>query len=1587
MPLPLPTAQPKAPGGDDDEFWEASSNFPEDGSPSKRRDAVARRAFKGPLEHACWPDPDPQVGSSENVLADDVSRLSATPVDRIFYIRCIDDVKRVLAYALQRGLHVSPRGTKHCMGGQAIARDGCIVDMSLMRKMSYDVDKQLVTTESGAVWADLIKYLNQFGMSPRTMQSYSTFSVGGCISANAHGITTDFSMSECVESFLLITWDGTEVICRRDAEGVPGELYRLAIGGFGLFGVIVEVTMRVNTNCHLFCECLQVGVQEFVDMYQSAQEDEDVEIKLARLNIIDTDRIDFFVFRRAQRSDQRTVTVLTREPRVMSTTSRLMYKWLYPSLKEARYALEARTGVAIDWSGADERNLLMYESAEPLAMLYEPLWRVDDTFILQEYFVPRSNFKKWITLTKSIYAELARHDKLVLINTTIRFVWHDKDVCLPYACEEGSFAFVLYYRLPRTTECEAELHRFQSLFNQVTLKLGGSFYLCYRHHHTHDEMLQAYPRLPEFASKKERYDPKGLFHSLFFAEYGVPHCTSSYRELLGRAEPEPLLPAPLSSFASIEAKADGAFMPPRVEERRCDSYRKLVGDPQLRMEFKDGFLKQIFSVMDNEQLYRLILKSARNPQNKTDIEVYRALQRELGKLGGALHEATKVWRSIMQLSAQKKELVRETASILSRLGKMGEVHNYVSVGDHGKMVGAFREFIGMRGEVWILHDVLSHDIPAVLERGSVEEAGKYCPWELGEAGEFAVPSASADLVTMNQGLHHLKQDRIMPFLAEVYRVLRPGGLFIVREHDASAELMPMLDLAHSVFNCVLGVSDKEEETEIRAFRSILEWRKIIEASGLCDSMLYEMERGDPTWDEMMCFYKPPFRAPYTPPPPLPPAVSTIAPKSAVLGIPPQLAAFMDQAPKALLEGLKFLLDALLTQIPTVSSWVKDKAKALSTGQHYVAESLIDQLTTPVLNVLKHLRPFFDQAKLVEDRGNDFPPKELFLLVPALLAKAERGEASAGELFAVGLLKDIGEAFSTRTKEEEASPEDAAPTPSTRAADVECKEVSVAEVDALLQELLTVFPELGTPNFINDIGLDIRARSGLWSKLEEQSKEGKLDTEAFAATLADKLDDQAWSELQVALQEAMSRKMPLHMSYVFGKSGGADNPWCKAFMAFLGSPRVNFTSRDTLACSWIGLGDVPRMWKVAQKLRRKQQQSSQLRPKLVRTSSDLQRSNRMAAAMQDFEASVREVCMKEGAFRDLDNVGELLEAKFGYTSLTASLSDVTEEVKAKYLNGTKLLLKGQNIRDECTDAGLLDSMRKNALGKQNALYLKYRSCADPEPEILLPRVNALLNRMGAMGITSNAGENNGEFTFYKLNEWMQVEIMQIFGENLRVTPWYRFPFMEFMQIYFEVLAKEAGVVQGKFGPKKAFLSPGFMVSFVPGIIMSIYFAQLELMALPCKMMFGDNYDESKMVEELVVQLPKDRIIDWNKVDQRIQKHTMICPGLWVISVPTFLPFTSILLRLAKEPNMRVLQISNQRQVQVLVTLRDEREQLGQLQCLPGCQVLFNYKFPTDGSNMPPGLRVTLCVNVPYLLSTLRSCQRLQVEIVQVYDFWS
>ena len=422
---------------------------------------------------------------------------------------------------------------------------------------------------------------------------------------------------------------------------------------------------------------------------------------------------------------------------------------------------------------------------------------------------------------------------------------------------------------------------------------------------------------------------------------------------------------------------------------------------------------------DNKKVESVVTKAIWNPNNHDDHDIFHEIRTEFTESGDSgplpIGQLVKLGRAIQQSRNQKQELTRETINIVNKLGVFGHLADYVSIGDTGKMVLPFLEYNVVRGKVWVVHNTLG-DVPEVIERGTEKEVGEFVFLDYSDPTSINIPSESADLITMNQGLHHQRQDKIMEFLSEVYRILRPGGLFIVREHDASPELYPTLYLAHSVFNAVTGRSLQEERTEIRAFRSILEWRNIIEKVGFQDTLLYEMEKGDPTVDEMMCFTKGSLKSRKLQEGKivrndvshLRPSLVGILPKEVAY----TLNAIVHQGPNVVLQFSKTLIDETLKNANGLVNWAQYMVETFATtGQEYVFSQAKEQYIIPLLDMANVFRQTLDTSEVDINDNFELIPRELIALIKAVIKKGAEGKASASELIMIGFITDAQNSLS------------------------------------------------------------------------------------------------------------------------------------------------------------------------------------------------------------------------------------------------------------------------------------------------------------------------------------------------------------------------------------------------------------------------------------------------------------------------------------------------------------------------------------------------------------------------------------------------
>src|SRR5262245_29413207 len=147
-------------------------------------------------------------------------------------------VRGLLSRARAEGRRVSIAGSRHSMGGHTIYPGGIVLDTLPWKRMELDESRDLLTVQAGATWKDVIAYLDPRGRSVQVMQSNNSFTVGGSISVNSHGWQFGRPpIASTVESFRLMKADGTIVKCSRAEHR---ELFSLALGGYGLFGIILD---------------------------------------------------------------------------------------------------------------------------------------------------------------------------------------------------------------------------------------------------------------------------------------------------------------------------------------------------------------------------------------------------------------------------------------------------------------------------------------------------------------------------------------------------------------------------------------------------------------------------------------------------------------------------------------------------------------------------------------------------------------------------------------------------------------------------------------------------------------------------------------------------------------------------------------------------------------------------------------------------------------------------------------------------------------------------------------------------------------------------------------------------------------------------------------------------------------------------------------------------------------------------------------------------------------------------------------------------------------------------------------------------
>jgi hypothetical protein len=487
---------------------------------SGRRRFLAQAACAG-----AWMVPlDSRLGAQDQtgVLLNDVqSRLNATRVWRVFRPDSLDRIQAVVRASRDSGRAISVAGGRHSMGGQQFGQDNLHVDMTgFSRVLELDEQRGQVTVEAGIQWPQLIEELHR--RQPGTEQPWTirekqtgvdAVTLAGSLSSNVHGRSLRAGpIVGDVESFRLVDAEGAVKTCSRSENA---ELFSLAVGGYGLLGIITHVTLRLVRRYKVRRRVEAIQVKDLLDWHRR------------RIS-------EGFVFGDCQYSgDLRgpaeshpgvfpcyepvpLATPLTSEPKSLSGEQWAeLYRLMRTNKREAfeRYAAHYRqTDGQVYWSDTHQLagNFLGHRAAvnpeRGTEMITEGYLRHD----------------KLMPFFEAVRRDLVERQADIMYGT-IRFIEADRETFLPWA-KERSVCVVCNLHVQHTDEGIAKAKADFSQLIDRAIEFDGSFYLAYHRWATPQQMAACYPKLRDFFRLKRKYDPGERFQSEWYRHY-APHFT------------------------------------------------------------------------------------------------------------------------------------------------------------------------------------------------------------------------------------------------------------------------------------------------------------------------------------------------------------------------------------------------------------------------------------------------------------------------------------------------------------------------------------------------------------------------------------------------------------------------------------------------------------------------------------------------------------------------------------------------------------------------------------------------------------------------------------------------------------------------------------------------------------------------------------------------------------------------------------------------------------------------------------------------------------------------------------------------------
>jgi FAD/FMN-containing dehydrogenase len=453
-----------------------------------------------------------KYGISQSNLTTDYTGLLPERIERMVQVGDRTEIQRIVKEANEKGRHISIAGLQHSQGGHTYYKDSVVLDMKSFNKiLEIDEQNKTIKVESGATWEDVQEAIQPLGLALKVTQSQSIFTIGGSLSVNAHGRDIMFGpMAGTVKEMTILTPTGDiKTVTRNDSE----EWMKYMLGGYGLFGVILDVTLELTENDVYMIHTQELKTNEYEEYFANLLKNDDTPMHYARVSVAPNSFLEeMYVidYKSTEKQDQQ--TPLKKESGARISKLALDLGRHGGSLEDLfwenqKVHIKSLDGDTITRNNAMRGNSVFMEFTEP--------GRVE---VLQEFFIPVQQYEEYMNDVKSLLPADDKNEDFKIHNITVRYAAKDDLTSLNYA-KEDMFGLVI---LIQHGLKEKEMDHAESIiqaWTDVTLKHGGVYYLPYYHYQTIEQFRQSYPKWEKFHEEKIKRDPNGVFQNIFYDYY------------------------------------------------------------------------------------------------------------------------------------------------------------------------------------------------------------------------------------------------------------------------------------------------------------------------------------------------------------------------------------------------------------------------------------------------------------------------------------------------------------------------------------------------------------------------------------------------------------------------------------------------------------------------------------------------------------------------------------------------------------------------------------------------------------------------------------------------------------------------------------------------------------------------------------------------------------------------------------------------------------------------------------------------------------------------------------------------------------